>query len=86
MSAYRKKYSCKTTIVRFVEDWKQSIDNGEHVSILSTDMSKAFHSMHHALLLAKLKAYGLTHIALNLLRSYFTDRENRTRLHDRTGN
>ena len=48
--------------------------------ILSTDMSKAFNSLHPNLLLAKLKAYGLSHPALGLMRSYFDDRENRTRV------
>ena len=80
MSAYRKKYSCETTTVRLVEDWKLSLDQGESVCVLSTDMSKAFDSMNHNLLLAKLKAYGLTKSAIELLNSFFTERKNRVKL------
>ena len=80
MSAYRKHYSCETTLVRLVEDWKKGMDDGCTSAILSTDMSKAFDSLHPTLLLAKLKAYGLSQSALNLMSSYFSGRENRTRL------
>lgn len=39
-SVYRKCYSCETTLIRLVEDWKYEWDTGETVAILSTDMSK----------------------------------------------
>ena len=46
-------------MVRLVEDWKQAIDAGKTVGILSGNMSKAFDTMHPThLLLAKLEAYG----------------------------
>ena len=41
-SAYRKRYSGETTLVRLVEDWKRSPDNNHTVGVLSADMSKAF--------------------------------------------
>ena len=42
------------------EDWKHAIERKELVTILSTDMSKAFDSLGHNLVIKKLKAYGLT--------------------------
>ena len=33
-SAYRKRYSCETTLVRLVEDWKRSLDNNHTVRVL----------------------------------------------------
>ena len=65
---------------RLTEDWKHAADKRHASVILSTDMSKAFDSLHPKLLLAKLKAYGLSDPALRLMRSYFVDRENRTRV------
>ena len=79
MSAYRKMYSCETTLVRLVEDWKHAIDHGKSVGVLSTDMSKAFDTMHSTLLLAKLKAYGFSEGALSLMRSFFKERKGRTK-------
>ena len=34
--------SCETTLIRLTEDWKMAADNKEYVTVLSTDMSKAF--------------------------------------------
>ena len=80
MSAYRKMYSCETALVRWVEDWKHAVDHGKSVGVLSTDMSKAFDTMHPTLLLAKLKAYGFSEGALSLMRSFFEERKGRTKL------
>ena len=38
------------------ENWRAAVDKGKLVGLLSTDMSKAFDSMHHQLMIAKLKA------------------------------
>ena len=82
-SAYRKRYSGETTLVRLVEDWKRSPDNNHTVGVLSADMSKAFDCLSPNLLLSKFQAYGLCRLcsdSLALLQSYFTNRENRVRL------
>ena len=44
------------------------------VSILSTDMSKAFDSLHPPLLLSKLRAYGFQDSVVQLLSSYLCNR------------
>ena len=80
ISAYRKTYSCETTLLRLVEDWKSAVDRNDHLGIVSTDMSKAFDSMHPALMINKLKAYGFSEDALNLMRSYFRERTNKVKL------
>ena len=84
-SAYRKRYSCETTLVRLVEDWKRSLDNSHSVGVLSTHMSKAFDSLSPDLLHSKLQAYGLCSNSLARLKSYFTNKKNRVRLGDTFG-
>ena len=56
LTAYRKQNSCETTLIKLMEDWKEALDTSNVVGILSTDLSKAFDSLHPPLLLAKLKA------------------------------
>ena len=75
ISAYRKHYSREKILIRVVEDWKCERDIDETVAILSSDMSKVFNSMH-----PKLKAYGFSESALNLMKSYFGKRENWSRV------
>jgi len=50
-----------------IEDWRLSVDRKELVTILSTDMSKAFDSLSHSLTLKKLDAYGFNSSSLNLI-------------------
>ena len=50
MPAYRKRHSCETTLLMLIEDWKQAVDSKQMVSVLSTDMSKAFDSLSHSLM------------------------------------
>ena len=80
LTAYRKNHSCETTLVRLTEDWKHAIDRKELVTILSTDMSKAFDSLCHNLVIKKLKAYGFTNQSLDLIRSFLNDRYSRVKL------
>jgi len=49
MAAYRKRNSCETTLLMLIEDWKRAVDSKQLVSVLSTDMSKAFDSLSHSL-------------------------------------
>ena len=80
-SAYRKTHSCETTLINLIENWKLARDNKQLVGILSTDMSKAFDSMHPALLLSRLR--GFEENFINLLRSYLCERSNRVKLPSR---
>ena len=80
ISAYRKKHSCETTLLRLTEDWKLAADSEQFIGILSTDMSKAFDSLHPSLMINKLKAYGFSEESLSLMRSYFSNRQNRVKL------
>ena len=70
LTTYRKRNSCETTLIGPVEDWKLARDNRLLVGILSTDMSKAFDSLHPPLMLRILKANDFQDRALHLLRSY----------------
>lgn len=84
LSAFRKGYSGKSVLTRQVEDWKQALDNKEVIGTVLIDLSKAFDSMPHDLLMAKLKAYGLTDAAVSLLNSYLSNRKQRVRLGSKT--
>ena len=74
-----------TVVKQLWYDWFRTgnirgIHAGEIEAILSTDMSKAFDSVHPTLLLAKQKAYGFSESALNLMKSYFDGREKGSRV------
>ena len=69
LSGFLKNHSCCTALLKMTEDWRRSLDNREVVAAVAVDLSKAFDSINHNLLLAKLKAYGFSASALKLMSS-----------------
>ena len=64
--------------MKTIENWKKQLDNGEKIGVIIMDLSKAFDTSNHSLLLAKLKAYGFSNEALSLLQSYLCNRFQRS--------
>ena len=86
LSAYRKLYSCEDVLLRCIEDWKHAVDMNYVVGCVSMDLSKAFDSLPHNLMLAKLSAYGMSDSSVNMVRSYLSDRFQRVKIGDNLSN
>ena len=82
ISAYRRHYSCETSLMRLTEDWKRSLDNKQIVAVISMDLSEAFDTIPHGLLLAKLKAYGVNSRSCMLLKDYLHGRMQQVKVGD----
>ena len=80
LCGYRKGYNCETAMVPMVENWKKARDNSEHAGGIMMDLSKAFDTINHELLIAKLHAYGFSQDALQIIHSYLSDRWHRTKI------
>ena len=77
---FRKNLSVQSCILSMLEKWRKCIDKGGSAGILLTDLSKAFDCLVHDLLIAKLHAYGFDYLALKLVYSYLTNRNQRVRI------
>ena len=55
---YRKGFSTQTALVWLIEKWKHLVNNG-FIDAIPMDLSKAFDTINHDLLIAKLHAYSL---------------------------
>ena len=80
VSAYRKGYNCQHVILKLTEYWRKSLDENKMIGTVAMDLSKAFDTMPHALLIAKLYAYGLSENACNVLLSYLKNRFQRVKV------
>ena len=80
LSGFMKSHSCSTALLKMTEDWRSSIDNKEAVAAVAVDLSKAFDAIDHSLLLAKLKSYGFSTRALELMSTYLLGRQQCVRL------
>lgn len=77
MSGFLLGHSRCTALIKMTEDWREAPDKKHDVAVVALDLSKAFDTICHNLLLAKLKAYGLDDSSLGLVRSYLQDRKQR---------
>ena len=73
--AYRVGHSTATALTSLTDSWLQHIDKKEVVGAVLLDFSAAFDIIDHDLLIKKLKAYGFRITAIELLRSYLSDRQ-----------
>ena len=62
------------------EKWKNTLDKGDFVCAMFMNLSKAFDTMNHDLLIAKLGAYGFQKDALSFMKNYLTKRRQRVRV------
>ena len=69
--AYRKGHSTEDALLVAVDWLARQVDNGRVASVVSLDLSRAFDSVDHSMLLTKLEWYG---IAPAWFRSYLSDR------------
>ena len=80
LAAFCKGFGCQTTLLRLAEDWKRELDSQQYVGAVLMDLSKAFDCLPHDLIVAKLKAYGLSTNACEFLNSYLSDRKQRVKI------
>ena len=83
ITGFRKSHGTQNSLVVMLEQWKRALDKGEYVSALFMDLSKAFDTINHDLLITKLKAYGFSKEALKLMKSYLKNRKQKVQINNK---
>ena len=74
-SAYRKNNSTETAVLKIKTDILQLLDKKEFTCLILLDLSAAFNTVDHKLLLHRLEhRFGIKDTALNCIRDYLTNR------------
>jgi Reverse transcriptase (RNA-dependent DNA polymerase)/Endonuclease-reverse transcriptase len=74
-SAYRKNHSTETALIKILDDLYLTLDNKSCAVMVGLDISAAFDTIDHQILLDRLKLeFGVSDIALNWINSYLDDR------------
>ena len=73
--AFRKNHSCEAQLVNVIQDWASAIDNRQQTDIFILDFEKAFDTVPHELLKAKLHKYGVNKNTLNWIDSFLSSRQ-----------
>ena len=82
ISAYRKNIISKNVMIRLLEEWRENLDKKHVVGGVLMDLSKAFDSISHGLLLAKLATYCADGSFLCYIYSYLLNRKQCMRINN----
>ena len=75
-SAYKIAHSTETALLKIQSDILMSLDNGKAVVLVFLDMSAAFDTVNHKILLSRLsESFGIKGMALKWFNSYLTNRK-----------
>ena len=80
LCGFRKGHNTQHALIKLLEDWRAQLDNKKFVGTILCDLSKAFDTLPHDLLIAKLNVYGLSHSALQFIASYLSNRKQRCKV------
>ena len=86
VTSFRKSHGTQHSLLIMLEKWKKELDKEENMSPIFMDLSKAFDTIIRHLLLAKLKAYGLSKQALSFMCSYLKKRRPRVQINNKFSN
>ena len=80
MCAYRKGFNTEQALLSLIERWKNTLDQNGYSGAILMDLSKAFDTTDHDLLIPKLGAYDFDTASLMLIRSYLTNPFQKTKV------
>ena len=76
-SAYRSGHSAETALLRVLNDIRCAVDNGRVALVTLLDLSAAFDTIDHDILLSRLKKLGISSTPLKWLQFYLSGRTQR---------
>ena len=77
---FRKFHSTASALLDCTNDWYINLDRKMFNLVVVIDLKKAFDTVDHQILLSKLELYGIIGQALNLLKSYLTNRKQKCQI------
>ena len=81
-SGFRPGYSTTSTLLHCTDAWYKALDNRRMIGVVFLDVSKAFDTVNHNLLLSKLQSLGLDSSAIAWFHSYLQNRSMTTCLEE----
>ena len=82
-SAYKAHHSTETALLTITDDILLSLDRGDNVFLLLLDLSAAFDTVNHSLLILRLEnSFGITGTVLQWFHSYLTGRSQFVEIND----
>ena len=79
---FRQKFSTSDALLYCIEKWRKSLDDNQYAVVASLDLSKAFDSIDHDILMTKLEHLGFDNQSTTLLKSFLSGRYQAVKVKD----
>ena len=76
---FRSQHSCESAVSELTSEIVKGLQNGMYTAALFLDLSKAFDTLEHEILLEKMYRYGIRGTSLDWFRSYLENRKIRVK-------
>lgn len=83
-SAFRPNHSCETAINMVLADWHRELDKNNVIIAVFLDLKRAFETVDQEIMAKVLHNYGVRGTVLNWIKSWLTDRQQRTQFNGHT--
>ena len=80
LCGFRKAHGTQHALLKLLQSWQKELDEKGMVATVLMDLSKAYDSIPHDLLIAKLSSYGIDSVGLLLISDYLSRRKQRTKI------
>ena len=77
-SGFRQNHSTQSLLLYCLDQWYKALDDKKYVGVVFLDISKAFDTVNHNLLLLKLSHLGLSPSTIAWFKSYLSNRCHQT--------
>ena len=77
---FRHTYSTTMALIEITDQLRMQMENKDITIGIYIDLSKAFDLVNHSILTSKLQSYGIRGIAIELIRSYLSNRSQYTKI------
>ena len=75
-----KGRSAVLQLLKVLDEWSQTLDQGESIDCIYMDFQKAFDTVPHRRLITKLKGYNIHENTLNWIKNFLTDRKQQVKI------
>ena len=82
LTGFWKNHNTQYALLRTTENWKTQLNKRKKIGVIIMDLSNAFGTLNHKLLVAKRKAYGLNLNTTSFIKSYLTNWYHRCKIGD----
>lgn len=79
-SGFRASHSTETALVEIVDNIRLALDSKQSAILILLDLSAAFDTISHSILLERLEEIGVGGLALSWIKSYLKDRRSRVKI------